>query len=143
MAGLRIGFGVSCEENIDKLREVRQPYNIGRLNQVLGSLILREGSLIEKNINEVIKNRDVFYNRLEKIAKNVRGFEVLKSKANFLYIETRRGESIYEFLLKSNIKVRLFESGLRITVGKMDENLEVAKKLEEYFEMEEICDLAI
>ena len=136
MAGLRIGFGVSNEVNIKKLESIKLPYNIGIINQTLGAILLKDKDIIDKKVDEVIKNREILYKELQRIAIEIGDFNPLKSEGNFIYIETNLAKEVYEYLLKDNIYVRLFDSGIRITVGKGEENKLVIESLENYFKKE-------
>ena len=55
--------------------------------------------------------------------------EIYESSANFIYIKTKYSADIYEYLLEKGILIRLFEDGIRITVGNIEDNVKLVSEL--------------
>ncbi len=129
MAGARLGYGVACGELIRDLNTIKystNPYNINRLTMVAGQKVMEENEYYMANCREIEKTRDFTETELK-----ARGFQVLPSKANFLFARTDKisGQELYEKLKEKGILVRHFSKERikefnRITIGTM-ENMEV------------------
>ena len=98
-------------------------YNINRETLAAGEAALREQSYYDANCKKIMENRDFTAKALEAL-----GFEVLPSKANFLFARTPKmgGEALYLALKDKGILVRHFSrkeiaAFLRITIGSMEQ----------------------
>ena len=126
LAGARLGFGLAQKEIIADLNKIKystNPYNINRETLAAGEAALREQSYYDANCKKIIENRDFTAKALEAL-----GFEVLPSKANFLFARTPKmgGEALYLALKDKGILVRHFSRKeiadfLRITIGSMEQ----------------------
>ncbi len=122
LAGGRLGMAIGGEgliEDLKKMKYSTNPYNVNRLTAAAGKVALQEKEWFERNVREIIKTRDYTATELKKL-----GFEVLDSKANFLFARTDResGQALYEGLKKRGVLVRHFTGERirefnRITVG--------------------------
>jgi histidinol-phosphate aminotransferase len=132
LAGLRVGLAFANEEIIDLFNKVKPPYNISEIAQEAILDALENYKLVEKNISEIIKER-------EKLVENLSKLEIVTkiypTDANFVLVKTIDAEKIYKFLLDEKIVVRnrnnveLCEGCLRITIGTPDENESLLKSL--------------
>ncbi len=126
MAGGRLGFGVGNRElmsDINTLRYSTNPYNINRLTMEAGIAVLDSDEYYLDNCERIVKTREKTGDLLKKM-----GFQVLDSKANFLFAKSDKisGKELYEKLRERGILVRHFEKPRikdfnRITVGTEDE----------------------
>lgn len=126
LAGARLGFGLAQKEIIADLNKIKystNPYNINRETLAAGEAALREQSYYDANCKKIMENRDFTAKALEAL-----GFEVLPSKANFLFARTPKmgGEALYLALKDKGILVRHFSRKeiadfLRITIGSMEQ----------------------
>lgn len=126
MAGARLGFAVADEELISDLEKIKystNPYNINRLTQIAGVAAINENEYYMDNCKKIIENRDYTVKELEAL-----GFEVLPSKANFVFAKSDRisGKKLYEELKDKGVLIRHFEKPRiadfnRITIGSRKE----------------------
>lgn len=126
MAGARLGFGIGNEKLIADLNTIRystNPYNVNRMTEAAGVAALRDNDYYMDNCKTIVKNREWTVNELDKL-----GFEVLPSKANFVFAKSNRidGEKLYLELKKRGILVRHFTKEKicqynRITIGTIEQ----------------------
>ena len=121
-AGARLGFAIADKQLIKDLNKIKfstNPYNINSLTQAVGKAILDDNDYYLNNCKKIIENR-------EKTVKDLTdlGFEVLPSKANFIFAKHNcfDGEYLYNYLRENGILVRHFNKQrikdyLRITIG--------------------------
>lgn len=123
LAGARVGYGASSIDIIDILLSVKPPYNMNSISTAYGLVFLRHRDEILKDVSEIVKRREKLYGELKKI----KGIKVYKSGANFLLIEVKDSEKMFDKLLDKAIRVRKYGSGrlknfLRITIGSEETN---------------------
>ena len=126
MAGARLGFGLGNEKIISDLNTIRystNPYNVNRMTEAAGVAALQDNSYYMNNCKTIIENREWTVNELEKL-----GFEVLPSKANFVFAKSDKidGETLYLELKKRGILIRHFTKERicqfnRITIGTIEQ----------------------
>ncbi len=126
MAGARLGFGIGNEKLIADLNTIKystNPYNVNRLTAAAGIAALRENTYYMEHCRMIADTRDWTTAQLR-----ARGFEVLESKANFVFARTPKmaGQALYEALKARGILVRHFNKDLiadylRITIGTQDQ----------------------
>ena len=122
MAGMRLGFGVACEALIRDLKTVQystNPYNVNRMTQAAGVAAAKDTDYYLNNCRIIQENRAYTVSELEKL-----GFEILPSKANFIFARTDRmaGGDLYRALKRDGVLVRHFDKEsitdyLRISIG--------------------------
>ena len=126
LAGARLGFGIGSPEiiaDLQKIRNSNNPYNINRFTQALGAASILDTEYFGNCTGTIIENREFLTQELEK-----RGFEVIPSKANFIFAKhnAKDGKEIYTKLKNSGVLVRHFDKERismynRITIGSMTE----------------------
>lgn len=137
LAGARLGLGFGNEKLISDLQTIRystNPYNVNRMTEAAGVAALEAEDYFKANVKTIVETRGYTKAELEKL-----GFEVLDSKANFLFTQSNRieGGELYEKLKARGVLVRHFNGGRisnfnRITIGakeEMDALLEEIKKI--------------
>ncbi|MBQ5590302.1 MAG: histidinol-phosphate transaminase [Clostridia bacterium] len=122
LAGARLGFAIGNKELIADLNKIKystNPYNINSLTQAVGTATLLDNDYYLNNCKTIIKNREFTVQNLKEL-----GFEVLDSKANFVFAKHPdfEGEFLYKELYNKGILVRHFKNErikdyLRITIG--------------------------
>ncbi len=126
MAGARLGFAIGNKDIIADLNTIRystNPYNVNRMTDAAGTAALKNNDYYMKNCETIIQNRDWTISELKKL-----GFEVLDSKANFVFAKNDKigGEKLYTELKNRGILVRHFSKEIicqynRITIGTIDQ----------------------
>lgn len=136
LASLRIGMCFAQTEIIQVLSKIKPPYNISGINQQLAEQALNEVARKEKNVQEIIVQREWLKTELKQLP-SVR--QVFPSEANFLLIKIDQAREKYQQLIQTGVVVRdrssviLCQDCLRITIGTPEENqklLETLKKLD-------------
>ena len=126
MAGARLGFAIGNAEliaDLEKIKYSTNPYNINRLTQIAGIKAIEENDYYMENCKRIIATRDYTVSELQKL-----GFEVLPSKANFIFAKSDKvsGLELYEKLKEKGVLIRHFEKPRikdynRITIGSIEE----------------------
>lgn len=121
-AGMRIGFAIGNKTLIRYLNDVKfsiNSYTMNRMTIAAGLATLKDEGYFRDTVTRVIKTRNTAKEEFVKL-----GFNVLESKANFLFVShsEKPAKEIYQYLKGRNIFVRHFdkpriENWLRITVG--------------------------
>lgn len=137
LAGLRVGFAVGHPDLIEALNRVKNSFNsypVDKLAQVGAIAAFKDEAWFEKCRTGVIQERTWVANELESL-----GFEVLPSKANFVFARhpEHSGESLALGLREQGVIVRHFnkpriQDFLRITTGTTEQNqrlIDVLKQL--------------
>ena len=126
MAGARLGFAIGNKSLIADLNTIRystNPYNVNRMTDAAGAAALIDNDYYMNNCKTIIDNREWTVEKLQKL-----GFEVLASKANFVFAKNDKidGEKLYLELKKRGILVRHFTKEKicqynRITIGALEQ----------------------
>ena len=122
MAGARLGFAFAAApliEDLNRLKYATNPYNVNRMTQAAGVAAIREDAYYMDNCRKIMRTREDTSERLRSL-----GFEVLPSRANFIFARTPRlpGGEMYAALRARGVLVRHFEAPrisdyIRITIG--------------------------
>lgn len=139
MAGARLGFAIGSADIISDLHKLRystNPYNINRLTLSLGAAAIDSQSYYTDNCKKIIETREYTIKELELL-----GFEVLPSKANFVFARCDKidGEELYLKLKDNGVLVRHFKAQRikdfnRITIGTPEQMKTLVKKIKEIME---------
>lgn len=126
MAGARLGFAIGNEKLIADLNTIRystNPYNVNRMTDAAGTAALVDNCYYMNNCKTICNNREWTVEELKKL-----GFEVLPSKANFVFAKSDKidGEKLYLELKNRGILVRHFTKDTicqynRITIGTIEQ----------------------
>lgn len=123
LAGARLGYAIATEELAAELNAMKfsfNPYNINSLTMLIGQESVEDVKYFDYCNSLIIETRDYTALELQKL-----GFDVLESKANFLFVkhkEFKSGEDYYLALKKKGILVRYFnlpriKNFVRISIG--------------------------
>jgi histidinol-phosphate aminotransferase len=126
LAGARIGVAISSKEIIEDLKKIKfsfNPYNMNRLSILAGAAAYKDIKYFQECCEKIMTTRESFVKDLK-----FSGFEVLPSKANFVFVKhpILSGEDYFKKLRENNILVRHFNDALikdyvRITIGTEEE----------------------
>lgn len=125
MAGIRLGICYASTEIISVLNNIKPPYNINQLSQVKALKQLKINGLAEKQIEKILKERDVLISELEGVSFVSK---IYPSDANFVLAQVDDATMRYNQLIKKGIVIRNrttqpgCENCLRFTVGTSEEN---------------------
>ena len=120
MAGLRLGWTIGSAELIGALYQLKDSYNVDRLAQAIALAALGDLPWVQANAQKIVATRERVAAELQK-----RGFRVVPSAANFLFVEPPAGRSaadLFADLRAQKILVRFFPGGrtgnyLRVSIG--------------------------
>ncbi|MDI9244943.1 histidinol-phosphate transaminase [Marinobacter sp. CHS3-4] len=136
LAGLRVGFAVGNPELIEALNRVKNSFNSYPLDKLAlaGAIAaFEDNDWFKATCEGVVGEREWVTQKLEGL-----GFEVLPSKANFVFARhpEHTGQSLALGLRERGVIVRHFnkariEDFLRITTGTADQNKRLIQALEE------------
>jgi histidinol-phosphate aminotransferase len=120
LAGLRIGYAIGSSELIGALYKLKDSYNVDRLAQAIALAALGDLPWMQDNARRIVATRERVAAELDK-----RGFQVIPSGANFLFVEPLAGRSAADLFVElraKNILVRYFPGDrtgnyLRVTIG--------------------------
>ena len=136
LAGGRLGFAIAGEnliKDLEKIKYSTNPYNINRLTQVAGFATIKDNDYYLRNCEKIINTREFLTEELRKL-----GFEVLPSKANFIFAKSDKisGLELYQKLKEKGVLIRHFEKDRindfnRITIGTMEETKILIEKIKE------------
>ncbi len=119
LAGVRVGYAIGPVDLIEALHKVKDSYNVNAVSQTLALAALESRDEIQAARTRIIQTRR---ETAEWLAG--RGFEVLPSQANFLWVRPDwiTAEKLFEHLREVGILVRYFPgqqtgSYLRISIG--------------------------
>ena len=137
MAGARLGYAIANEEliaDLEKIKYSTNPYNVNRMTLRVGEATVDAENYYQDMCREIARIREYTKEKLEQM-----GFQVLPSKANFLFAmyPGKEGKRLLEQLKVNGILVRHFNKPriypyLRITIGtqsQMDAFLSVIEML--------------
>lgn len=135
LAGIRLGMAFASEEIIGLLNKVKPPYNVNQLTQKAALEALSNPAKQAEMVAILLKERI----RLEETLKAFPFVQkVFPSDANFILIRVADALGLYNDLVREKIIVRnrsnvhLCEGGIRISVGRPEENdqlIQVLQKL--------------
>ena len=95
LAATRVGFLIGNCEDINKINKYKVPYNVNSLSQVVAATVLKDRMRVEKNIKEVVSERENLYKSLKEIQENSALYiEFYPSKANYIYGRTEYKEAL-------------------------------------------------
>ena len=106
MPGIRMGYAISCEKNVEMLKGQLPEWNLGSLeNACIRRLshLVKNGSFFENSIDLIKKERQYLFENLSAI-----GCKVYKSDTNFILFRCREtdNKSTYVKMIKQGILIR-------------------------------------
>jgi len=86
LTGLRVGYGMACEEIVNLLFKAKMPWNVNCVAQVAAIAALGDAEYLEKT-RELIREERTFL--LDNLGQ-IRGLKVFPAHANFAFIDVRQ-----------------------------------------------------
>ncbi|MBR2665411.1 MAG: histidinol-phosphate transaminase [Methanobrevibacter sp.] len=138
LAGMRIGYGLACDEIIEYMHRIKPVFSLTRLSFVAALNTFRDTEYINQSIEKGIESRQYLYDEVSKID----GLNVFPSKSNFMLINVKQtGFTASELaleLMKKGIIVRdctsfkgLDEYWIRISICTLEEDKKFIEILKE------------
>ncbi|MEG4968169.1 histidinol-phosphate transaminase [Microcoleus sp. B6-A1] len=127
LASMRVGYAIAHPELTAALEKIRLPYNLPSFSQTAAELALAQRQLLLATIPETLSERAKLIAALTQHQK----LQVWPSAANFVYLRVKAGEGesaeqehkqIMQQLKEGGTLIRHTGGGLRITVGRPEEN---------------------
>jgi len=134
LAGIRLGVCYASEEIIKVLNSIKPPYNVNELTQQRAVERLRNMEAVEKEVAEIISQRDLLIEALKKVPFMK---VIYPTDCNFVLVKVDDANKRYDQLIKKGIVIRnrttqpLCENCLRLTIGISSENIKLIRALEE------------
>lgn len=137
LAGLRLGSAISQKENIEKLDEIRQPFNVNRIAEKAGEAALENRGKYKDIWSKVLNIGEEFAERMDNL-----DVETAEINANFVLCEfnsREEAEKVYKALEEENIITfpgwheefsGLPDRFIRFTIGKRSDMEKAAKVVE-------------
>jgi histidinol-phosphate aminotransferase len=134
LAALRVGYCVAHPELISILEKVRLPYNLPSFSMIAALLALQNRELLLASIPQILSERTKLLLALSQRPE----LQVWQSSSNFIYIRLKPNGSeqqdtaltiLHQKLRNAGTLVRAISSGLRITVGTLEENVRTLNRL--------------
>lgn len=131
LAGLRLGYIVSNEENIKELRKYLSPYNVSTIAVKAGIAALEDIRYFKQIQVEMEKSKALLKKGLQNL-----GAKVYDSVTNFMCVDFgEKADFIYKKMIDNKIKVRhfgttpLLENTFRIGVPKIEKTQKILEIL--------------
>ncbi len=101
LAGIRLGYLLANEEIVDELKKVNNPKDVTMLSATVGEYMLNNYDKIEKYVDEVNSNKELFYNYC-----NQNNIKYYPSKANFVSYEVDNTENYIKYMGDNRVYLR-------------------------------------
>jgi histidinol-phosphate aminotransferase len=132
LAGIRIGIAFMNSDILSYYNKVKPPYNISLLNQQKALETLRNIEKFEKQLNEILSERNAMIQELKKL-NMVR--EIYRTDANFVLVKVDYANQLYTTLVEQQLIVRnrnsVVQNCLRISIGTKEENYKLLTALKQ------------
>jgi histidinol-phosphate aminotransferase len=135
LAGLRIGYGLACEEIVKNLKQLLPAYNTNSFAIAMAKNVLKREELIASLTKEVCQERQRVYQKLQQIE----GITPYPSQANFILfkimspekkIEIQRKLQYEGILIKDVSNYPLCQDCFRFTICPKQKNESILRLLE-------------
>lgn len=136
LAGLRLGYVLSHEENIEILRKNRNGKEINAFAQIAVVEALKNLDIYKTRIKEIIEVREQFIAAINSLTPSVRAF---KSMGNFVLIKSSRLSELLRYLEDNKILIRdrrgmyFMDECARISIGTPAQMRRVTNLMQKFF----------
>lgn len=132
LAGLRLGYSLSCPEIAEIFNKVREPFNINRIADVAARTVLKEQARILSGVRRVLREKKKVAQALTRC-----GVAYQESATNFILVFLDDAEQFVEYALKKGVIIRSMQSwgisgAFRVTIGMPQENKRFITVLERF-----------
>ncbi|MBW6409180.1 histidinol-phosphate transaminase [Clostridium weizhouense] len=135
LAALRVGFLIGNTSILEYLSHKKIPYTVNSYSQAMALIALKYPERVIKNVNQIIKQRELLFKELKNIEKNASmDIKFYSSKGNFIMGSTSHKKALLDGLNDKGILIRNFQNDtFRITVGSPLENKKVIEGIKDIF----------
>jgi histidinol-phosphate aminotransferase len=139
LANFRMGYLISCKENISNISKVRNPKNITTFSQEAAIAVLTDIAYMQQYVAEVKEAKRWFIKMLSEYPEKLKPFT---GEGNFVLIkfkDTLTRDRFIEFMESSNILIRnlthsiLLKDCVRITIGTREQMKYTGSFIQKYF----------
>jgi len=135
LAGLRLGFALTSEATAERIQRRRTPFSVSVLAAKAGLAALDDKEYVLRCISVNVEERKFLYRELCSL-----GYAAVEPKGNFIFIDFPTPDEknrLFEYLKARNILIRPLDqfgikTGLRITIGRPEDNRRLLEVLKEY-----------
>lgn len=133
MPGLRIGYALSCRENIERVKSYQPPWNVNTLALCAAEAALKDESFVKESKEFFRIEREFLFRKLSEVD----GLQVRPSYTNFFLLKLKiPAKKAKDTLLRKGILVRDcssfgIENYIRVCIRKREENLKLLEAMEE------------
>lgn len=124
LAGLRIGYGIMNPELVQRIIDIKQPYNISVAAEAALLASIDDAPALLQNVAKIVNERE----RLTAALDELPGVTPLPSAGNFILCQFQpgRAQPVFQALAQRGIVVRMFSSPrlkdhFRVAVGTPDQ----------------------
>tara|TARA_Y200000002_G_scaffold378564_1_gene386171 strand:+ start:192 stop:1301 length:1110 start_codon:yes stop_codon:yes gene_type:complete len=136
LAGIRLGYVISNNVNLQTLSKIRNGKNISMLSQLIGTSVINNIDKYNKWIEEIIKNRQMTFNELTSM-----GIRTYNSYGNFLLFEIKGATYFLGKIKKEQIYIRdkiiSTNGGIRVTISSKSACNKFLRSVKDFIEDEE------
>jgi len=126
LAGIRCGFAIGPPDVIQLMNNVKAPYNVNKLTSDAAVNALKNTAILEKNVRDVLDQRDIVKKELEGLEFVVK---VYPSDSNFLLFRVKQNANeLYKMMADGGVVSRFRGKELhcneciRVSIGLPEEN---------------------
>jgi len=101
LAGIRLGYTLSCEEIRHNLFKVINQKDVNRICQIISEFALENRGYVQDYVNEVNKEKIIFSNFISSL-----GFECRYGEGNFVLVKVRNPSNFISFCEKKKVYIR-------------------------------------
>ena len=132
LAGLRLGYGVTSPRIVQYLDKFRDPFNVNCLAQAGACAAMDDKGFVKETLKLVKEERQFLYDELGKM-----GLKYINTVTNFMMIDVKTDSTkVFEKMICKGVIIRDmkawgYDSFIRVSVGKREENKVFIKTLKE------------
>ncbi len=118
LAGMRVGWALASDELIGYLHTTQLPFTVNSMAQAAAEATLADTDTLARHVAECVSERGRVAAALV-----ARGWEIVDSRANFVWLPTSEASEVAAGLETRGVMVRPFPGeGIRVTIGSPPEN---------------------
>lgn len=131
LAGLRLGYAVSCPQIQELLMTARDPFNVNRMAERAGKTALADKDFLKRTMEVNENGKKYLYSEFDRL-----GLSYVPTEANFILVNVNTDSmNLFKELLEEGIIIRPgnplgYPNHIRVTIGLPEENEAFIEALE-------------